>query len=127
MYDVRIVKTAYDMDDRIDLADIGEELVSQAFALACTAYKTGDIDEFDDGRCIFLRVIHLGQFVQTAVRDRYDADVRLNGAERIVCGFCACFGDCVKQCALADVWQTNDTQFHEMTSFLFRKDPLFSS
>ena len=38
------------MDDRVDLADIGEELVAEAFALAGAAHQPGDIDEADLGR-----------------------------------------------------------------------------
>jgi ribosome-binding ATPase YchF (GTP1/OBG family) len=35
------------MDDRIDLADVGEELVAQTLALACSANQACDVDEAD--------------------------------------------------------------------------------
>src|SRR3546814_5112071 len=50
MLDVVILETAQDMDDRIDLADIAEELVAQPFALRRAAHQAGDIDEGELGR-----------------------------------------------------------------------------
>ena len=33
------------MRDRVDLADVGEELVAEAFALRGAAHQAGDVDE----------------------------------------------------------------------------------
>ena len=38
MHDVRILEAANDMGDGIDLADIGQELVAEAFALGSAAH-----------------------------------------------------------------------------------------
>ena len=46
MGDVGILEAAQHVDDGIDLADIGEELVAQALALAGAAHQPGDVDEF---------------------------------------------------------------------------------
>ena len=47
--DIGVGKAADDVDDGVDFADVGEELVAEAFALACAADEAGDIDDFDDG------------------------------------------------------------------------------
>ena len=45
MGDVAILKAAHHMGDGIRLADIGEELVAQAFALGSAFHEAGDIHE----------------------------------------------------------------------------------
>jgi hypothetical protein len=47
--DVRILEAAHDLDDGVDLADVGEKLVAEAFALAGAGDKAGDVDELDGG------------------------------------------------------------------------------
>jgi hypothetical protein len=44
------------MHHGIGLADVGEELVAQAFALAGPGHQAGDVDELDDGRLDLLRL-----------------------------------------------------------------------
>ena len=50
MGDVVILETAQHMGDGIDLADIGEELVAQPFALRGAAHQARDVDEGDARR-----------------------------------------------------------------------------
>jgi hypothetical protein len=38
------------VDDGVDLADVAEELVAQAFALGRAAHQAGDVDEAELGR-----------------------------------------------------------------------------
>jgi hypothetical protein len=45
MGDVVILETAQNMNDCVDFADVGEELVAKAFALGCAANKPGDVNE----------------------------------------------------------------------------------
>ena len=87
--DVRAVKAAHDVHDGVALADVSEELVAQALALRRALHKARDVHEFHDGRGFLVRVPDLGQLVEARVRDRNNADVRLDGAERIVRGACA--------------------------------------
>ena len=47
---VIILEAADDMDDGVDLADVGQELVAEAVALAGAGDESGDVDEFDGGR-----------------------------------------------------------------------------
>ena len=96
MDDVVVVKAAYHVDDRVTFADVRQEFVAQSLALGRALDQTGDIDEFDGGRGVLVGIIHLGEFVQSLVRHRYHADIRLNGAEGVVCRLGACVGDRVE-------------------------------
>ena len=110
MDDVVIVKAAHHMHNGVALADVAQELVAKACTLAGTLHKARDIHELHDGRGLFVGLPDLGQLVQTLVRHGYDAAVRLDGAEGIVCGFCVLGGgDGIEQSGLADVRQADDT------------------
>ena len=100
------------MYDCVDLADMGQELIAQTLALACAADQTGDVYELYDSRGGFLRVIQIGQRLKTLIRYRYHADVRVDGAERVVRALCACLRDRIEQSGLADVRETDDAEFH---------------
>ena len=45
MRDVGILEAAHHVEDRVHLADMREELVAKALALARAAHQAGDIDE----------------------------------------------------------------------------------
>jgi hypothetical protein len=59
MGDVAVLEAAQHMDDGVDLADIGEELVAQPLALRGAAHQAGDVDEFQAGRHDLLRLADL--------------------------------------------------------------------
>ena len=50
MGDVAALEAAQHVDDRVDLADVGEELVAEPFALGGAAHQAGDVDELELGR-----------------------------------------------------------------------------
>ena len=110
MDDVVVVEAAHDMDDGVALADVAEELVAEAGTLACALDEAGDVHELHDGGGLFVGLPDLSQLVQPLVRHCYDAGVRLDGAEGIVCSF-SIFGggDGVEQSGLAHVGQADDT------------------
>src|SRR3546814_18977614 len=80
--DVVVLETAQDVDDRVDLADIAEELVAQSFALRRAAHQSRDIDEGELGRDDLLAARDRGELVEPVVGARDIADVRLDRAER---------------------------------------------
>ena len=82
---VRILKAAHDMHNRIDLSDIGQKLVAQSFAFGSSLHQSCDVHKFDDRRSHLCRMIQVGEQLQTLIRYRNHSDIRINGAERIVC------------------------------------------
>ena len=100
------------MHDGIRLADVGQELVAEALALAGALYKARNVHEFHDGRNGPLGLVHVRQNLQTGVRHGHDADVGVDRAERIVCGLCARLGQRIEKGALPDVGKAHDTEFH---------------
>ncbi len=113
MDDVVIVEAAHDMDDGIALADVAKELVAEACTLACALDEAGDVHELHDGGGLLVGLPDLSQLVQPLVRHGYDAAVRLDSAEGVVCSLRILGGgDGVEQSGLAHVGQADDTEFH---------------
>ena len=81
---VRIFKTTHDLHDRFDFANVMEELIPEPFARARAFDQTGDIDKLDCRWRDFFRVGNLGDFFQSRIGHGYDADVRIDRAERII-------------------------------------------
>ena len=106
MDNVVVLEAANNMYYRVDLSYVREELVAETFASRCAAHKTRYVNEFDRRGSYLVRVIHLGELVQPLVRHCDHADIRLDGAERIVRGLRARVCDGVEKCALADIRQT---------------------
>src|SRR3546814_5159853 len=112
MLDVVILETAQDMDDRIDFADVAEELVAEPFALRRAAHEAGDVDEGELRRDDLLAARDAGQLVEPRIGDRDVADVRLDRSEGIVGRLRRRgFGQRVAQGGLADVGQASDPAF----------------
>ena len=82
--DVVILEAAQHMHDGVDLADVGEKLVAEAFALRRAAHEAGNVDEGNAGRDDLLRLARGGELLQTRIGYRHFAGIRLDGAERIV-------------------------------------------
>ena len=61
---VGVFEAAHHVDDGVGFADVREELVAQALALAGAGHQAGDVDEFDGGRQDALGLDDLGQLVQ---------------------------------------------------------------
>ena len=109
MHNVIVFKSTHDFADRVGLADVGQELVAQAFALGGALDDAGDVHEGHRGRHDLLGVNQLGQHRQTIVRQRHDTGVRLDGGERIVFGQHVVAGQGIEHGGLADIGQSDDS------------------
>ena len=89
---IGILETAHYMYNRIDLPDIGKELVSESLSLAGTLYKSCNINKFDCGRCHLFCMIKLTELYDSLIRNRNDSYVWIDGRKRIVRRQCTCFG-----------------------------------
>ena len=85
---VPVLEAAQHVDDRVHLADIGQELVAQALALGCAANQAGDVDEFQAGGHDPDRLADFGQCRQARVGHADAPGVRLDGAERVIRRLC---------------------------------------
>ncbi len=110
--DVVVLEAAQHMHDGVDFADVGEELVAEAFTLRCAAHEAGDVDEGDAGRDDFLGAGDRRQLLHARIRHGDFAGVRLDRAEGIVrCLRLRRLGQRVEEGGLADIRQTDDTAF----------------
>ena len=103
MDDVRVLKAADDVDDRVDVPDVLQKFVAEALALGGAFDKPRDVDELEGRRGELLGVVHFGQLVKPLVRHRHDPDVGLDGAEGVVGRFRPGVGQGVEKGALPDV------------------------
>ena len=101
------------MDDGVDFTDVGQELVAEALALGRAFDETGDVHEFDGRRHDGFRMVEFCEQVEALIGDRNDADVGLDGAERVVRGLGARVGDGIEERTFPDVGKPDDTKFHE--------------
>jgi len=106
--DVLVFEAAHHVGDGVGLADVGEELVAQAFTFRRARYQAGDVDEFHGGGDDLFGLDDLGQGIQARVGHGHDAAVRLDGAEGEVLRRDAGFGEGVEQGGLADIGQADD-------------------
>ena len=116
MDDLAILKAAYHMDDGIHFPDMGEELVSKAFAIGSAPHQTCNVYKFDGGRGNLIRIIHFSQLVQTLIRNCNHTHIGFDGAEGIVGSLRTGIGDRIEQCAFAHIGQTHDSKFHVLSS-----------
>ena len=112
--DVVVDERSQHEDDGVDLADVGEELVAEAFSLAGAFDEAADVDDLDlrvDG---LLRLRHRRQLVEAVVGHLGHTDVRVLRGERVRRGERTTAGQRVVQRALARVGETDESEtFHE--------------
>jgi hypothetical protein len=104
------------MGDGVDLADGGEELVAEPFALRCAFHQPRDVDEGQPGRDDLRRFADLRQQLEPRIRHRHFAYIGLDGAEWVIRGLRrGGFGQCIEERRLAHVGQTDDAAFETHT------------
>jgi hypothetical protein len=108
---VVVLECADDVHDRVRLANGGEELVAQAFALRCALHQTRDVDELHRGRHHALRLDDAFEHRKARVRDIDSAHVGVFRREWIVRGQHVGRRQCIEQRRFADVRQADDSEF----------------
>ncbi len=101
--DVRVGEDPDDLADRVRLTDVGQEPVPEPLPLGGAADQARDVDEAHRRRHRAGTVEDLGEPVEAGVGNPDDADVRLDGGERVVRGQHVVAGQRVEQGRLADV------------------------
>lgn len=106
-----VVEAADDVDDRVALTDVAEELVAEALALGGTLHQSGDIHDLTGGGHDTSRMHDLGELRQTLVGNGDDTEVRFNRTEREVGCLCLSARQTVEKRGLAHIRQSHDTTF----------------
>ncbi len=107
---VVVLEAANHVHDRVDLADVGEELVAEAFALGRALDQAGDVDELHRRGNGALGVDQLGDLADAVIRDLDHAGVRLDGGEGIVGDERARRGQRIEERGFPDVGKADDTE-----------------
>ena len=84
VHHVLVLEAAHDVGYRVALPYVTQKLVAEPLTGARTAHQPGDVHEVDRRGDDALAPHHPGQRVQAPVRDRGDAQVRVDGGERII-------------------------------------------
>ena len=101
--DVLIFVAANDVQDRVDVSQVAQELVAEPFALRRAAHQAGDIDQLKNRGDDFFGFDVPIDRRQPRIGNRDGADVRLDRAERIVLAGDARRRERVEQRAFSDV------------------------
>ena len=84
MNDIAVVEAAEDVQDGVGFPDVREELVSETLSLGSALHQTGDVHDFHRGGNGALGLADLRKDLQALVRHIGGADIRFDGAERVV-------------------------------------------
>ena len=84
--DVGILEAAHDVNERVHLADMAEELIAQALAVGGALDQPGDIHELEGRGNLGADLGDLGELGQSRLRHTDYAQVGLDRAERVVLG-----------------------------------------
>jgi hypothetical protein len=110
--DAGVVVCAHDVEDRVGLADVRQELVAQPLALMRAADEAGDVvnlkrvvDDLGGGQ-------RLGHGIEPRVAHGDDGDVGIDRGEGVVGGLGPGVGKRVEERALARVGQPDDPDLH---------------
>ena len=115
---VGVAEEAHDLADGVGLADVREELVAQALALARAFHQTRDVDELHRRRDDLRGMVDLRELIEARIGDGHDAHVGLDGRERVVRREAALVGERREQGRFADVGQPDDTDGKRHGNFL---------
>jgi hypothetical protein len=108
--DVVVLEAADHMHHSVDFADVGEELIPEAFALAGPLHQSGDVHELHRRGHRPLRLDDVGEDAEPRVGHLHDAGIWLDGGKGVVGHQRPRLGEGVEQGGLADVGQTDDAE-----------------
>ena len=111
---IGILEAADNLENRVDLADMRQELVAEALALAGTLHDAGDVDQLQSGGNHLLRWDVFRDQREAAVGHAHHTLVGLDRAEGVVRALRGLrHGQRVEERALADVGESDDACFHD--------------
>ena len=107
---IGVFETADHLHDRVDLADVAEELVAKTFTGARAFDQASDVHKLDRGRDDFLGMRQFRESFQTRVGHRHHAEIRIDGAEGVIGGLrFSRAGDCIEERGFPHVRQPDNS------------------
>ncbi len=113
---VIVFETAHDVGDRVRFANIREEFVPESLAFRGPRDQSGNVDEFHGRGYELFRPDDARKHPEPRVRDRDDANVWIDRAERVVLGRDLGRGQRIEQGGFANVGQADDTAADSQSS-----------
>ena len=116
MHDAGVAVGANHMQDRVGLADVGEEAVAEALAAMRAGDQSGDVVEGDRVEDDFASAEQRRDLLESRIAHGHYRHVRINRRERVVGGLGAGARQGVEERGLAGVRQANDADPHRGAS-----------
>ena len=115
MVHIRVVEGSDDLEDRIDTADMGEELVPKSFPFTRTFHETSNIDEFDVRRDDLCTIHDSANLLETLIIHIHDSDIWLDSTKWEIRSL-GCIGscECVEESGFTDIRETDDSDLHSV-------------
>src|SRR4030042_3896559 len=85
---VFILEAPNRMGNGIHISYMIQKLIAQSLPFACPFNQTSDIEKFEGGGDHFFRMNQLGNIFQPFIRDRNNANIRINGTKSVTRYLC---------------------------------------
>ena len=122
MNDVIVLKATDDLHNCVNFSDIREKLVSESFSFARPLNESRDVDKLNRGGNDHLGFRDLLKNGETLVWYVHNADIGINGAERVVGRLCfAGSSQRIEKRRLANIGETDDTCFEHRRRTTFNR------
>src|ERR1035438_8059110 len=107
--DVRVLEAAHNVNERVHLADVAEELVAETLSMGGAFYQPCDVHELEGRGNLRADLGDLGNLGQSRLGHTHDAEVGLDRAKRVILRGCLVrAGDSVEECGLPDVREADN-------------------
>jgi hypothetical protein len=113
MMDIGVVKSPNYLQDRIDRADMREELIPESLPFRGTLDETCDIDEFDIGRDCLCAVHHNTDLFETVIIHIHDTSIGFDRTKRkIRCLSRIGLSESIEESGFTNIRESDDTNLH---------------
>jgi hypothetical protein len=110
---IRIVKSPNNLKDRIDRADMSEELVPESLPLGGSLYESCDIDEFDGCWDYFGTIHDFSDLFESFIIHIYYTSIGFDSTKWKIGSLSRIrLGESIEECGFTDIWETDDTDLH---------------
>ena len=114
MMDIGVIKSANYLENRIDRADMREELIPESLALRGTLDETCDIYKFDCSRDRLGTIHDHTDLFETFIIHIHDTSIGLDRTKRkIRCLSRIRLGESIEESGFTNIRETDDTNLHE--------------